>query len=829
MLKNHSQQFAQVVFPMPIDHAFTYTIPESFSKFLTPGYRVLVPFGKRKLTGYLVELVSDTDLTDLKEIEDVLDPFPLFNPEMLTLTQWIAKYYFASWGEVLDAALPSGINKQSHRLIELADGFDRKNHMIPGNLTAMQKDIIDLLVRNEKQRVSQLERKFGKDKLNYSLHKLEKEGLISIESKLYSAKVKTQYATFFQLSQNANGDKDLVAKIRDMERRSPVQAQILRTLAGQPDGMFQTQLLKMTKSGSSSIKSLLEKGLITKQKQEIFRDENIHYEIEIGNGFSLNKDQHAVMTRLTGFIENKSFVPILLHGVTGSGKTQIYIETLKLVREQNKDAVVLVPEISLTPQTVSRFKAHFGEDVAVLHSRMSQGERYDSWRKIQSGKVHIVIGPRSAILAPLKQIGLIVVDEEHESTYKQKDPAPRYNARDVALVRGKMNDAVVILGSATPGIESFYNAKTRKYRLLELPKRVEELPLPKVEIVDMKEEWKEQGGKSTIIFSDRLLSKIKEKIELGEQIILLQNRRGFSTFILCRDCGQVENCKNCNITLTYHLRQHLLRCHYCDFQKKAPKVCPNCNGIELVYRGAGTQRVEEELKLLLPQARIIRMDLDSTSRKGSHHRIIQDFRDGKYDVLLGTQMVAKGLDFPRVSLVGVISADTTLMLPDFRSSERAFQLITQVAGRAGRKNKQGEVIIQTYDPGNYSIIFAQKHDYLRFYAKEIKERQELYYPPYSRLISIEFRGQKEKQVERTANEFAHSIPPTQFYRLLGPAPAPLSKLKNEFRFQLLLKYDREQDPNGSRMRKKILPTVQSFTRHRQSVRISIDVDPVDLF
>ena len=830
MPNNHSPQFAQIVYALPVDQEFTYEIPEQFEEFLCPGYRVIAPFGKRTLTGYVVKLASETKLEKLKKIEDVLDPFPLFSQEMLALTQWIAEYYFASWGEVLEAALPAGINKQSHRQVELVENLDMESIYKLEHLTEKQKVILDLLNRVGSQRVNQLEKKLGKSKFNYSLNKLEKEGLISIENKLYSSRINVQYIKHFQIAESFNGNDDFEKKIKELEKRSPVQVKILKELAGQPAGMPQSELLKATQSASSAIRALLKKGLISEEKREIFRDESIQYELRENDVVDLNADQVSVMKQLNGYIESSSFVPTLLHGVTGSGKTQIYIETLKQVRKKGKDAIVLVPEISLTPQTVSSFKTHFGNDVAVLHSRMSGGERYDSWRKIQSGKVNIVIGARSAILAPLQNIGLIVVDEEHESSYKQNDPSPRYHARDVALVRGKMNNALVILGSATPGIESFYNAKTRKYRLLQLPNRVEELPLPKVEIVDMKEELHKNRGKSALVFSERLLLKIEEKIELGEQIILLQNRRGFSTFILCRDCGHVENCKNCNITLTYHLRQHLLLCHYCDYQKQAPKICPQCQGVEMAYRGAGTQRVEEELKQYFPKIRVIRMDMDTTSRKGSHHRIIQDFRNGKYDVLLGTQMVAKGLDFPKVTLVGVISADTTLMLPDFRSSERAFQLFTQVAGRSGRKGKQGEVIIQTYDPRNHSIIFAQKHDYLRFFAKEIRERQELYYPPYSRLISIEFRGKKEHQVDQVANEFAKSIPPAKFFRLLGPAPAPLSKLKNEFRYQVLLKYDKEQDPNGSRIRQQILPTMKKFSQgNRQSVKIALDIDPVDLF
>jgi primosomal protein N' (replication factor Y) len=823
-------QFAEVVFPLPVRHAFTYQIPEVFRILLKPGHRVLAPFGRRRLTGYVVRLTDQTELTELKDIEDILDADPVLSPEMLSLTGWIGEYYFASWGEVLDAALPTGLNLQSHRQVRLADGQDKESVSNLEDKSEEQTKLLLLLVREGSLRVSQLERKLGSSNLNYNLRQLQRANLLSVGPELAKQKVKAKFANYVRLADSLKGNGDVQARIHELQQKFPGQAEILQNLASHAKGIRQTELLRRTKLSSSPIKSLLKKGFVCEYKGEVFRDEAIEYDSQPAEEFSLNEDQRAVLKKLTARIGIGGFAPVLLHGVTGSGKTQVYIEVLSEVRKRGKNAIVLVPEISLTPQTVGRFKGRFGEEVAVLHSRMSAGERYDSWRKMQMGRVNIAVGPRSAVLAPLGNIGLIVVDEEHESSYKQSEMNPRYHARDVALMRGKMNDAIVILGSATPATESYHNAKTRKYELLELPRRVEDLPLPRVDIIDMREEWKLDKSNPTGIFSKELIHRIAEKMALDEQVILLQNRRGFSTFILCHECGHVETCQNCNITLTYHLRRHLLRCHYCDFRKKAPEICPGCGGIRLGYRGVGTQRVEEELKRLLPQARVVRMDTDTTTSKGAHHRILRDFREGAYEILLGTQMVAKGLDFPRVTLVGVISADATLRLPDFRASERTFQLLTQVAGRSGRKGKQGEVIIQTYAPENHSIIFAQKHDYLRFYAKETNERAELNYPPFGRLIAVEFSGLQEEQVGAVASRFAASIRPASFFRLVGPAPAPLSKLKSLYRYHLILKYDRKKDPSGRQIRQRIEPVLERFSvRNRRSVRITIDVDPMDLF
>lgn len=822
--------YCEVVFPIPVKHTFTYETPHHLRPIIGPGYRVLAPFGNRTLTGFVVAVKEKTEFPELKTIEDVLDAKPVLSSEMLKLTKWIGEYYMASWGEVIEAALPSGINKEIRRKVKLAADLNQKKILELDKISQNQRDLLLLLDRKGSLLVSQLEKNLGKTNLNYNLIILEKKNLLTILRKMIEPKVRIKYQNYVKLAPGLNESSKLEAEVSRLLKKNSRQAEILKNLANHPDGIAQTELLQRTETSASTLNTAQKNGLVVINKREVFRDYYSNFQVPDIETFSLNPDQKNAVEELNSYINENIFKPVLLFGVTGSGKTQVYIETLIEVRKRGRNAIVLVPEIALTPQTVSRFKAHFGDDIAVLHSRMSNGERYDSWRRIRDDKVHIVIGPRSAIFAPLKNIGLIVVDEEQESSYKQKDQNPRYHARDVALVRGKMNNTIVILGSATPGIGSFYNASIRKYKIIKMPRRVENLPLPHVTIIDMREEWRKYKGKPSTIFSHALIEKIAEKITLHEQVILLQNRRGFSTFILCKDCGHVERCINCNITLTYHIHEHRLKCHYCDYTKAAPDVCPKCGSSQIIFKGTGTQRVEEEIKFHFPTARVVRMDMDTTSRKGAHDRILKSFHDREYDILLGTQMVAKGLDFPSVTLVGVISADTTLQLPDFRASERTFQLLTQVAGRSGRKSQQGEVIIQTFSPQNHSLVFAKKHDYLRFYAKEIQERQELAYPPFSRLIVIEFREKDENKVKMVADLYGREFKLKKYYQLLGPAPAPLSRLKDEYRYHIILKYDHIFDPQGKNIRDEI-NTIQKKLGKRKlmGVKITVDIDAMDLF
>ncbi len=534
----------------------------------------------------------------------------------------------------------------------------------------------------------------------------------------------------------------------------------------------------------------------------------------------LTAEQAQALETITPYIKNNQFKVFLLHGITGSGKTEVYLQAISEGLKAGKGAIVLVPEIALTPQTVERFKSRFGETIAVLHSKLSRKERLLQWRRIQAGEAEIVIGARSAVFAPIENLGLIVIDEEHETTYKQYDATPRYQARDVAIMRAKFNNAVTILGSATPSLETFYNTSINKSIYLNLPCRIDHKPLAEVEIVDMKEEHK-MGNYG--IFSNKLKQEIAVRLKRQEQVIIFLNRRGFATFIQCLDCGATLKCPNCEITLTYHFHDKMLKCHYCYFQKTAPEVCPKCQGTQIKYSGTGTQKVENELQKLFPQVKISRMDLDTTKKRGSHENILSFFQS-QGDILVGTQMIAKGLDFPKITLVGVISVDVGLNLPDFRASERIFALLTQVAGRAGRGQRPGLVIIQTYNPDNPTIQFAKTQDYHSFYANEISFRKELNYPPFAHLANIIVKGKEEEHTIKLAQTIAahlRMMNKAQTSLILGPAPCPLTKIKQEYRWQILLK-------GSPKSLQELLKTVSARISIPKDLKITIDIDPIGL-
>lgn len=535
----------------------------------------------------------------------------------------------------------------------------------------------------------------------------------------------------------------------------------------------------------------------------------------------LTVKQQEALDSIEKSIKAKKHQVFLLHGITASGKTEIYLQAIHEVLDQGRSAIVLVPEISLTPQTVDRFKARFGERIAVMHSRLLSHERAYQWKRIKENQAQIVIGARSAIFAPVSNLGLIVIDEEHETTYKQSEPAPRYHAREVAVIRAEMSDAAVILGSATPSLESFYLAKQGKIKLLSLPERVTKRDLPEVSIIDMKEEGASRKKRVNIL-SRVLEFKIRDVLNRKEQTILFLNRRGFATYINCLSCGYVAKCKRCNVSLTYHYSRKTLICHYCNFSVTPPKLCPQCNSDYLRFFGIGTEKVESELYRLFPQARIARMDTDVTTERDAHDKILTAFRQHKIDILVGTQMIAKGLDFPKVSLVGVISADTALNLPDFRSGERTFNLLTQVGGRAGRGETEGKVVIQTYVPEHYAIDASINHDYHQFYRHEIKSREELELPPFTHLINVILRGRDEEKVRNTALELSLDFKKKKVaedIQILGPAPAAISRIRGSFYWNILLKGYKIEE-----LLKTVKNTVKDFKKYKGAV-LAVDVDP----
>lgn len=591
----------------------------------------------------------------------------------------------------------------------------------------------------------------------------------------------------------------------------------------------QADVLARADASASTLKSLLKRGIV-----EIVEKEVVRTPMEDGQGggaapveHALHLAQESALESILEAVDAERFETFLLHGVTGSGKTEVYIRALKRVLDSGRTGIVLVPEIALTPQTVRRFRRHFGDRIAVFHSRMSPGERFDAWRCLRDGRFDVVIGPRSAVLVPLSNVGIIIVDEEHEQSYKQQDPAPRYNARDVAVMRAQMNDAVCVLGSATPSLETYYNARGGKYTLLEMPDRVpiaggETAQLPDVRILDMR------GTRGDGILSSYLENAIGDRLERGEQTIILQNRRGYAPLLECSACGWAPECPDCSVTMTVHKSKRILRCHYCGRTNRIPSACPACSEQALDLLGTGTQKVEEAIETRFPDARVLRMDLDTTTRKNAHDRLLKRFADRKADILLGTQMVAKGLDFAQVTLVGVVNADVGMLLPDFRSEERTYQLLSQVAGRAGRASLPGEVVIQTRNPDRVVIRHARDHDYHAFAGAQLAERHAAGYPPFGRMAGIEFKGPNERDVADMARRWTDGLLKVDApMEILGPEQAFISRVKKQYRYHTIVKWDR----NGR------TPTLQdvlaraheAFGNPPRNCRINIDVDPVGLF
>lgn len=851
--------FAELAIPSAVDKLFTYSIPEEFRGTLRPGMRVVAPFGKRTVTGIVIRLSAHSSVPKIRALLDVLDTEPALSDDLLALTVWMADYYFASPGDVIKAMLVQGAAKPGKRIITLAEGDAdaRATDALSG--APLQAKIIRALQESSPCSYTQLQKRLGKKSLYAPLVELSRKGLVGIEEEHPYQSLRAKYEPVVEVTGDFRAAWDAWLSSRPVEKsggRPDRRRAIVRTLAGrEPGAVPVTEVLKDSGAPLSSLKSLQKQGLVSLGRREVVRrTEYDLYASSLGaQNIVLNPHQEGALAAVKSGLEANAFQTYLLHGITGSGKTQVYIEAIREAVGRGSTAIVLVPEISLTPQIVRRFRFHFGDKVVALHSRMSIGERYDAWRKTKEGAYSIVIGPRSAIFAPLRNIGLIIVDEEHEPSYKQYDQTPRYHARDVAIMRGSQNKAVVVLGSATPSLESYTNALGGKHVLIELPERVDSATLPVIQIVDMTAERrrkldafrelrlaefkadKEKSRREKRKFefgsiSDLLREHIEARLKRKEGIILLQNRRGFSPFVECPDCGHVEMCDNCNITLTYHQTHEHLRCHYCGLVRRAPDLCPSCQSPDIAYRGFGTQRVEEELQKLFPQAVTLRMDLDTTSRKGAHDAMLRTFSEGQADILLGTQMVAKGLDFPRVTLVGVISADTQMLLPDFRSSERTFQLLTQVAGRAGRSSLTGEVIIQTCQPRHETLQFVLTHDFASFYRHEMAYRQELSYPPFSRLALIEFKGEKEEEVMRHADAFASELKSRRHSLVvLGPAAAAIPKLKGSHRWHVVVKAMKTADPSGRRLHQLLKDSTNAYERsalgRSARVRMTLDIDP----
>lgn len=828
-------RFADVALPVPPDRLFTYEIPPELRPLAQRGVRVLVPFGARTLTGFIVGFRESPTVEHVKMIRDILDDAPVFLPELISLTEWVARYYMASWGEVLKAAVPQGMAMESRRTVRLARPPDNEALR---SVTSVGRKIIKALSSGKEMSLRTLAQQTANRHIHAAIHKLSRQGIVEIVERPLTLKAKPKIEQYVELDeQNAEVADGLLNTLPPRQRLMRRALDEIRSRLGRGEREIRARDFLASVNAPASILGKLEAlSALRLALREVAREFENAYSYALQT-FTLNSHQQSAVDAIAGSLDEGSFTSFLLFGVTGSGKTQVYIEAVRHAVGRGKGAIILVPEISLTTQIVARFRAEFGNEVGVFHSRMSVGERYDTWRLAHTGRYRIVIGPRSAVFAPLPNLGLIIVDEEQEAAYKSFDSSPRYHARDVALMRGKLASAVVVLGSATPSLETYHNAVIGRHRLLELPERVDRAQLPTVEIIDMRKEWrtgaplsKGRKAEGEQFLSARLRGEIESRIARGEGVILLQNRRGFSHFVECMDCGYVELCENCRVSLTYHAPQKHLRCHYCGFVKPVASVCPQCGGVQLRFRGAGTQRIEEELAASFPSARTLRMDLDTTSRKGSHAKMLKQFADGTIDILLGTQMVAKGLDFSRVTLVGVVSADTQMLLPDFRAAERTFQLLTQVAGRAGRSTLAGRVLVQTHRPDHPCLNFVVGHDYRKFFEMEINERRDAFYPPFSRLALIELKGESEERVIERAESVAGALSKaSRSVQVLGPAPAAIARVRNQYRYHILLKTSRAGDPNGSELHSAIQAALTAYHGSHPGppgdVRISVDVDP----
>jgi primosomal protein N' (replication factor Y) len=804
------KEIVEVAVGLPVSKTFHYRIPEKIKGSLQVGMRVLVPFKGRKITGYTIDLLDHPPKgveEKLRDVEDLLDEVPLIDPQMLRFCRWISNYYLYPLGEVIKTGLPPGLHLKSELILSLTEYG--KESLSKGSLEPVQEKALKEIERHGKVTLKRVMKIIPGEVLRSQLFSWKRKGLIHIEAEVTEKEVKPK---FEKIVKYQGGEP--------IRPHSKKETGILKWLEERREASY-SELNKRFKSPSKAIQSLELSGLIAISSREVLRDLSARPELKPYPKPELTAHQEGVLSQVLKGIRSKRFSPFLIHGVTGSGKTEVYLRAIEEILNQGREAIVLVPEISLTPQILSRFKDRFGENLSLLHSALGRGERYDQWRRIWKGEVKIALGARSAIFAPFRNVGIIIVDEEHEPSYKQEEKL-KYHARDLAVVRAKQDEATLILGTATPSLESFHNAERGKFRLLNLPERIEGKPLPRVEIVDMKKE----GG----LLSEKIKVALQKNIGDKKQSLLFLNRRGFANFILCPDCGLTFKCPNCSVTLTYHLRDRSLQCHYCDYRIPAPGDCPQCQGHRLRGMGIGTERLEQEIRQLFPGSLVGRMDRDTTSKRRSHQQILKGLETGEIDILVGTQMIVKGHDFPNVTFVGVVSADTSLHFPDFRSSERTFQLLTQVAGRAGRGEAFGDVVIQTYNPDHYSILKAKDHDFIGFYEEESQFRKALDYPPFSRLINFRLTGNSEKRTETLAEEMGRigrSLLKKRYHpkgiEILGPSVAPFAKMKGKFRWQMLAKGRGSQSLHQFAQELALLLEGQT---KGTGVHLDIDVDPV---
>lgn len=826
--------FAEVAVPVHIRQTFTYRLPGDMSERARPGCRVVVPFGKKLLTGFIVamreNLEGEIAETEIREVEELVDESPIIGRDILELTHWMADYYHAPWGECLRIALPAGATAATEQIITITEsGRAALAHVSSGfGWTSSKHQTLEWLARAGSVTSRELERQMSKQGAAALIRQMERAGLVRVAERAGDNRLKPKLQNAVRLNgQGSDSNKQHNGQHNKSAKDIPVteqQQRVIDLLEAEDDALSLSELIERASVSSSVVRTLEKRGIVEVFAREVRRDPLAHIEQQELDTIQLNDAQQHALDLIVEKIEDRRYTTFLLHGVTGSGKTEIYIRAMREATRRGLTAMMLVPEIALTPVFSRRLRTTFGDAVAILHSSLSEGERTDEWRRVKEGDARVVIGTRSAVFAPMENLGIIVVDEEHETSYKQ-DETPRYHGRDTAIMRAVRADAVVVLGSATPSLESFHNARSGKYDYIRLDSRFGNRALAEVQTVDMREVFKRHGKQQT--FSDELKTAIAETFERGEQAIILLNRRGYSTFALCRSCGIAIHCPNCDVTLTYHRHNSSLLCHYCNYIRPVPRSCPACDGPYIQYVGEGTEQLEAKLGEMFPDRSIARVDRDSTRKRGSLEHTLMEFAGGTIDMLVGTQMLAKGHDFHNVTLVGVISVDVGLSIPDFRAAERTFQLLTQVAGRAGRGNLPGRVIIQTYHPEHYSLVCARGQDYDEFYRREIEFRRSMHYPPFMALINILVHDKDFDKANLAATDLARELKlciKDASLRVLGPAPAPIARLKGEHRFQMLIK---ARSRRGAREALDIaMNRVIAFGHNPRS--ISIEVDPVSL-
>ena len=812
-------EFCDVALPVPLDTVFTYRVPAESTPVV--GGRVLVPFRQQRMTGIVVELHDREPSVKTKTILSVLDASPVLDAQLLRLGRWIADYYLAPFGEVLRTMLPLNaefkrriayrITKEGRLALHLAgmSGSSARSRRTPEEQAAEFR-VLDYLaaqesapgeatsVREDSLRSST---RVSKSILNGMVRKkwLTREDVSAVRDATRAIKI--------ALLKSADG------KLNENQRR------LVETLAAS-GGRVPVEALQALEIPRTTLSTLIKRGLI-----EVI-EEPAAFAVSRSKPrpsfeFDFNSAQQTALNRVREAVERRKFSGILLHGVTGSGKTAVYLAGMRAVLEAGRSAILLVPEIGLTPAVAADLHQIFGDEVAILHSALSDKERAQQWHRIKSGDARMVVGTRSAVFAPVADLALIIVDEEHDSSYKQEE-TPRYHARDVAVVRAQMANAVVVLGSATPSLESYFNAKKNKYALVELPDRVERRPLPEVEIIDMRQEFQETGHEQVI--SRKLAAEIKERFDRKEQVMVLLNRRGYSPVVLCRTCGKALQCRNCAISMTHHKREHKMVCHYCGFTAPVPKVCAECGSEYVYFLGTGSEKLEELLHGMFPQARIARLDRDTVRGHEDFERTLNALSEGELDLLVGTQMIAKGHDIHGVTLVGVVGADSALGLPDFRAAERTFQLLTQVAGRAGRGQSPGKVILQTYFQDHYAVQYAAGHDFAGFYEKELRFRSWMHYPPYSALANVLIRSGKLDEALQWSGTLGRWFEQNRHegVRVLGPAVAPIMRLKQDYRYHFVLKSPSRAKLNATLRAMLAYAAAQKIPR----TQVIVDVDAI---